>query len=343
MQCLALLGALAGTTGDITTMRAMSDEARTAAADHGWESSVWSATATTLLAYAALQRAEAADAERLSAAGLARGLAPHPQLRFALQAVHGAAAFDRGDRPAGLAELQQARSEFGDLAAGSEQTAVIAMLEFRAALLLGHSAAARTVFGWLAERTSNNAELLVLRAWAEAAGGLFDHARALVKPVLKGPVRALLPQTVVEAWLLESSLALRAEERPAARRALQTALAVAEPLDALRPFTMAEPGIRELLVHQRGSFGASEGFVARALAADAGSGKGNSVLSERELTVLQLLPSLLQMDEIASDLTVSVNTVKSHVRSIYTKLGVSSRRLAVLAAHEHGLLTSSVR
>ena len=37
---------------------------------------------------------------------------------------------------------------------------------------------------------------------------------------------------------------------------------------------------------------------------------------------------------------MSVNTVKSHVRSIYTKFGVSSRRLAVLAAHERGLLSS---
>ena len=342
MQCLALLGVLAGTTGDITTMRAMSDEARTSAADHGWESSAWSATATTLLAYAALQRADAADAERLSAAGLARGLStPNPQLRFALQAVHGAAAFDRGDRPAGLAELQQARSEFGDLTAGSEQTALVAMLEFRAALLLGHSAAARTVFGWLAERTSDNAELLVLRAWAEAAGGLFDHARTLLKPVLNGPVRALLPQTVVEAWLLESSLAVRAEERPAARRALQTALALAEPLDALRPFTLAGPSIRELLVHQRGSFGAiGDEFADRALAAGAGSREGNGVLSERELTVLGLLPSLLSLNEIAAELTVSVNTVKTHIGSIYTKLGVSSRRLAVLAAHEHGLLTT---
>ena len=42
---------------------------------------------------------------------------------------------------------------------------------------------------------------------------------------------------------------------------------------------------------------------------------------------------MLSLDEIAADLTVSVNTVKSHVRSIYAKLGVSSRRLA---AHEHG-------
>ena len=65
------------------------------------------------------------------------------------------------------------------------------------------------------------------------------------------------------------------------------------------------------------------------------------MLSEREITVLGLLPSMLSLEEIALDLTVSVNTVKSHVRSIYTKLGVSSRRLAVLAAHERGLLSSA--
>ncbi|HWO65174.1 MAG TPA: LuxR C-terminal-related transcriptional regulator [Umezawaea sp.] len=62
------------------------------------------------------------------------------------------------------------------------------------------------------------------------------------------------------------------------------------------------------------------------------------MLTERELTVLELLPSLLSLDEIATDLTLSVNTVKSDVRSVYAKLGVSSRRTAVRSAHEHGLL-----
>ena len=38
------------------------------------------------------------------------------------------------------------------------------------------------------------------------------------------------------------------------------------------------------------------------------------------------------MDEIASDLTVSINTLKSHIRSVYSKLGVSNRQCAVLAA-----------
>ena len=61
-------------------------------------------------------------------------------------------------------------------------------------------------------------------------------------------------------------------------------------------------------------------------------------LSAREREVLEQLPSLRNLEEIADHLAVSVNTVKSHVRAIYGKLGVSSRRTAVLAAHEHGLL-----
>jgi LuxR family maltose regulon positive regulatory protein len=345
MQCQVMLGVLACTAGEVRTMLARSTEALAAASRHGWESSAWSAAATMMIAHAALLRAEAPEAERLAAEGLA--LRPDllaPPLRFALQVVHGAATFDQGHRAKGLAELQQARSEFGDLPAGAEQAASAAVLEFRAALLLGHTTAARTVYGWLAERTDatqgpvSNAELLVMRAWAELTGGRHEHARSVIHTVLDGSTPALLPGTLVDAWLLETTLAVAADERPAARRALQSALSVAEPLDALRPFTQAGPGVRELLVHQLGSFGAADTFAQRALAAGAHAEERHTTLSERELTVLGLLPSMLSLDEIATDLTVSVNTVKSHVRSIYTKLGVSSRRTAVLSAHESGLL-----
>jgi LuxR family maltose regulon positive regulatory protein len=61
-------------------------------------------------------------------------------------------------------------------------------------------------------------------------------------------------------------------------------------------------------------------------------------LSERELDVLRLLPSSLSQREIAGELFVSFSTVKSHVRSIFRKLGVDARADAVTRARELGLL-----
>ena len=66
--------------------------------------------------------------------------------------------------------------------------------------------------------------------------------------------------------------------------------------------------------------------------------ESSAPLSEREAAVLALLPSLLSAREIAAELTVSVNTVKTHIRAIYAKLGVASRREAVRRAHERNLL-----
>jgi LuxR family maltose regulon positive regulatory protein len=64
-------------------------------------------------------------------------------------------------------------------------------------------------------------------------------------------------------------------------------------------------------------------------------------LTAREQAVLRLLPTQRSFDEIAADLTVSANTVKTHVRAIYTKLGVTRRRDAVTVAVERGLLENA--
>ena len=61
-------------------------------------------------------------------------------------------------------------------------------------------------------------------------------------------------------------------------------------------------------------------------------------LTDRELAVLQLLPSGLSQREIGTALYVSQNTVKTHMRGIYGKLGASTRRQALTRAHELGLL-----
>ena len=61
-------------------------------------------------------------------------------------------------------------------------------------------------------------------------------------------------------------------------------------------------------------------------------------LSERELGVLRLLASDLTQREIGNELFLSLNTVKSHTRSIFRKLGVSGREQAVARARELELI-----
>jgi LuxR family maltose regulon positive regulatory protein len=61
-------------------------------------------------------------------------------------------------------------------------------------------------------------------------------------------------------------------------------------------------------------------------------------LSDSELAVLRLLPAALSNREIGEELYISVNTVKTHLKSIYAKLGSSSREQAVGRARELGLI-----
>ncbi len=64
-------------------------------------------------------------------------------------------------------------------------------------------------------------------------------------------------------------------------------------------------------------------------------------LSESELRVLRYLPTNLRGPEIAADLFVSLNTIRTHMRNVYAKLGVHTRADAVKRARELGLLSPS--
>jgi LuxR family maltose regulon positive regulatory protein len=61
-------------------------------------------------------------------------------------------------------------------------------------------------------------------------------------------------------------------------------------------------------------------------------------LTDRERSVLRLLPTSLTQREIGEELFLSINTVKTHVKSIFGKLGVESRAAAVARARKLGLL-----
>jgi len=124
------------------------------------------------------------------------------------------------------------------------------------------------------------------------------------------------------------------------------AVALAEPEGYVRTFIDEGPPMMALLKLAAKDRNASS-YVRQLLAAFTVAGSVETAvaqpliepLSERELEVLRLLESDLDGPDIARELTVSLPTVRTHTRNIYSKLGVTNRRAAVRRAAELGLLS----
>lgn len=190
--------------------------------------------------------------------------------------------------------------------------------------------------------------LVAARVWI--AHGDADKALALVEPLVARMEQQGRTRHEVEARMLQA-LALQAQGKPErARDALKAALRLAEPGGLIRLFADEGRPMEHLLKSMRADERLSM-YAARILAAledDAGhlpallSSQSKSPLveplSEREQEVLRLLAAGLANPEIAQELTVTVHTVRSHVKSIYGKLSVHSRWEAAQRARELGLL-----
>jgi DNA-binding CsgD family transcriptional regulator len=122
-------------------------------------------------------------------------------------------------------------------------------------------------------------------------------------------------------------------------------LDLAEHGEVRRSFLDAGAPARSLLARYRQRVPTSWSYLDELLQASAESARVTVLeprliehLTEREHTVLRYLPSLMTYEEIASDLYVSLNTVKTHAYGIFRKLGVTGRRQAVRSARELHLL-----
>lgn len=127
----------------------------------------------------------------------------------------------------------------------------------------------------------------------------------------------------------------------AAHLALEAALTAAAPHGVVRPLRDRAAALHPLLSAHLEWGSAHEALVARLLVAehDAPAPRASAWdLTPRERDVLACLRSSLTSDEIAGSLFLSINTVKTHMRAIYRKLGVDGRRAAVRVAVQRGLL-----
>lgn len=216
----------------------------------------------------------------------------------------------------------------------------IAMATAAAHLADGDPKAAVRVFE---DRPVHGPESLVAeaRAWVAAGGGeqalrildrLPDHHN-------RGPA--------IDVWvLLTRAQAVDAlGDSAAAEGLLLRALAAARPHHLRRPFLEAGPWLGRLLLH-RPALAREHAWLTGTLARKTGAAQPRNAhpgprpepLSAREQDVLERLAQLMSTDEIAADLHLSVNTVKTHLKSIYRKLDAARRGEAVRRAREFGLL-----
>jgi LuxR family maltose regulon positive regulatory protein len=183
----------------------------------------------------------------------------------------------------------------------------------------------------------------VLLAGGDAAGALDEASACLDGP---GAVAATLRDRIA-ALLTAAAASRRLGAADATADFLERALLIAEPHDAYRPFLDAGSGIHSAIAvlipptSPVASFAARviERFVCQLPVASRDPGAPEySPLTSSEVAVLRLLPSYLTNQEIAEQLFLSVNTVKTHLRSAYHKLGVTSRREAIARGRRLRLL-----
>jgi LuxR family maltose regulon positive regulatory protein len=175
-----------------------------------------------------------------------------------------------------------------------------------------------------------------------------DPARALAD---LGDLRDFIPPVgfpayaLVEAHVLAGLAHLALGDRNAAAAAAEAALAAAEPDRLIFPFAMYDAAeLLDVLPRRQTAHGALLADVVDLLRGvpappiDRERLPQPEELSPSELRVLRFLPTNLTRPEIARSLHVSLNTVNTHIRSIYSKLGASDRSSAVRQARELRLL-----
>jgi LuxR family maltose regulon positive regulatory protein len=211
----------------------------------------------------------------------------------------------------------------------------------------GRAREARAALEALDDERARSGESGNARAVIGLADGDPAAALAAVRPVLSGTTPVIGYVTVVEANLLAGLAYRELGDLRAAGQATERALALAEEDRLVLPFAMT--GARELLEalpsHQTGHPALRADILdvlhgAPRPAAQPDPALPAEPLSPGELRVLRYLPTNLSRPQIAGELSVSLNTVNTHLRSIYAKLQVRDRSAAVRRARELQLLAA---
>lgn len=245
------------------------------------------------------------------------------------------AAFSVADR---LAQL---------LTAPNPMTLAMRSFQLQALVRLGETEHVERVIASFDHRYRDHGEVRIVRAMLHLADGDPLAASDALAPVLDRSAPVLWPTWRTQAYLLEAVARDALGHRSTAGHALERALDLAEPDGALVWFLLHPTP--DLLARHAAHRTRHAGLIASIRGLLAGRAPSAphlapplDPLSEAEIRVLRYLPTNLSIPEIADALTVSRNTVKTHVRNLYRKLGAHRRAEAVERARSTGLLAPSL-
>jgi LuxR family maltose regulon positive regulatory protein len=249
-----------------------------------------------------------------------------------------------GDATGATALLSRLRETWGP--AHPALADVLTIAEGEVALRVGNTGRARAVLLLVEEGEHfDRADGRLLRGGLLIAEGDFKSALEAVEPCLDGDDGVTL-QEQISGLLIAAAAQRRLGLADEAAGLLEQALTLAEPEGAYRAFLDAGAAVRSAMTVLIAPTSRHAGFAGRILERfdaqaprPSGPADGASVpLTDSERAVLRFLPSHMTNEEISQALFLSINTVKTHLRSAYRKLGVSSRREAIARGRRLGLL-----
>ena len=218
----------------------------------------------------------------------------------------------------------------------------------QALVRLGETERAEQVLAGLGDQDRDGGAMRISLATLRLAQRNPRAAITALAPVLDGSAPLPWPAWLAQAFLLEAIARDALGDSGAAASALERALDLAEPDGVLTVFVLHPvPGLLQRQARQRTAHPALIADILSLLAGrtlappPAGPRPPLEPLSGSEIRVLRYLPTNLSMRQIAGELYVSHNTVRTHISHLYAKLGTHTRAEAVARARALGLLAPS--
>lgn len=312
---------------------------------HGWEDEPAAAILFLVRSGVLVWQGRLQESEQwleLAEPGLRDAYPPASLLRHVIRAL---LSFSQGRHNAGAAAQRAADRLAGGLVLPHVLATRARAVELQMRVAAGDTDGVSDVIDGMGQDLTATPELCVVVAALRLARGDPEGAVRGLAPIVAGSLRVEDPRWEIQALIVEAAAREALNDPGEATRALERALDVAEPDGLLLPFMLnPQPELLKRQLRSRTRHASVIHELLRLLSGRSPQAKATDAeplaepLTDSELRVLRYLPTNLTGPEIADELFITVNTLRTHLRSVYAKLGVHRRTDAVKRAQGLALL-----